>query len=232
MRNKWIAAGTLGLALGLASPAVMAWNEGGGEQEEALHMTPNPEAGRKVYEICSTCHMPEGWGLEDGTFPQLAGQHVTVTIKQLADIRAMNRDNPTMYPFSLPSEIGGPQAIADVAAYIAQLPFSPTNGVGPGTDLARGKSIYDRDCARCHGHQGEGDASKFHPLLQGQHYKYLLRQLEWIRDGRRRNSNPVMVQQISSFTPEELAAVADYASRLKPPKEKIAPEGWVNPDFK
>ena len=77
--------------------------------------------------------MPEGWGRTDGTFPELAGQHRTVLIKQLTDIREGNRDNPTMYPFALPSEIGGEQSVADVTAYIAKLPMNPENGVGPGT---------------------------------------------------------------------------------------------------
>ena len=94
-----------------------AWNEEGGEKDEALHLVGDPANGRDVYEVCSACHLPEGWGLPDGTFPQLAGQHHNVIIKQLADIRALNRDNPTMYPFALPDQIGGPQALADVVAY-------------------------------------------------------------------------------------------------------------------
>ncbi len=79
--------------------------------------------------------MPEGWGSKDGTFPQLAGQHHSVIIKQLADIRALNRDNPTMYPFALPSQIGGPQALADVVAYMGSInngapdPFFARNGI-------------------------------------------------------------------------------------------------------
>ena len=132
----------LGLAIAataaiLAAPAIAGWNEGGGEQDEALHMTPNKENGIEVYEVCSACHLPEGWGTEDGTFPQLAGQHRTVLIKQLADIRALNRDNPTMYPFALPREIGGAQSIADVAEYISHLPMNPEpgrwSGYEPGT---------------------------------------------------------------------------------------------------
>jgi cytochrome c553 len=88
------------------------WMSQGGEREEALHLKPNYDNGREVYEVCSACHMPEGWGLPDGTFPQVAGQHREVIIKQLADIRDGHRDNPTMYPFALPSEIGGTQSIA------------------------------------------------------------------------------------------------------------------------
>ena len=59
-----------------------------------------PRSGEEGYEICGACHLPSGAGRPDGTFPQLAGQHTTVLIKQMADIRAGLRDNPTMYPFA------------------------------------------------------------------------------------------------------------------------------------
>ncbi|MCB1803396.1 MAG: c-type cytochrome, partial [Gammaproteobacteria bacterium] len=142
-----------------AAPA-FAWNEGGGEQDEALHLTPNPENGMEVYEVCSACHLPEGWGLPDGTFPQLAGQHRGVLIKQLADIRALNRDNPTMYPFALPESIGDAQALADVVAYIEKLPMNPEPGRGPwgpGTpEFAKGEKLYKDNCVKCHGETGMG----------------------------------------------------------------------------
>ena len=115
MSNMTLRLAVAAIAVSL-SGAALAWNEGGGEQDEALHLQGNAENGRDVYEVCAACHLPEGWGLADGTFPQLAGQHHNVIIKQLADIRALNRDNPTMYPFALPSQIGGPQALADVVA--------------------------------------------------------------------------------------------------------------------
>ena len=109
------------------------WNKGGGEQDAALHLTPDLENGLDVFEVCSACHLPEGWGTKEGTFPQLAGQHRKVLIKQLSDIRALNRDNPTMYPFALPESIGDEQAIADVTEYIQKLKMNPDNGKGPDT---------------------------------------------------------------------------------------------------
>ncbi len=211
--------------------SVGTWNQGGGEQDEAMHLEPDLENGLEVYEVCSACHLPEGWGAKEGTFPQLAGQHRTVLIKQLADIRAKNRDNPTMYPFALPSEIGGPQALADVTGYIAKLPMNPNNGVGAGDDLELGKQLFKDNCVKCHGKKGEGNAKKFYPRIQGQHYNYMLRQFEWIRDGKRRNANPDMVKQIHDFTDRDMKAVIDYVSRIKPPQEDLGEPGWQNPDF-
>jgi cytochrome c553 len=213
------------------SGSALAWNEGGGEQGEAEKLTPDRKNGIEVFEVCSACHMLEGWGTTDGTFPQLAGQHRSVLIKQLADIRALNRDNPTMYPFALPSEIGGAQSIADVTDYISKLPMNPENGVGPGTNLANGEKLFKENCVRCHGDRGQGIPEKFYPLIQGQHYNYLLRQFEWIRDKKRRNANPEMVKQIAGFSQDDMIAVVDYVSRLKPPKDKIGPIGWENPDY-
>jgi len=208
-----------------------SWNQSGGEKDEAMHLKPNLENGLEVFEVCSACHLPEGWGAKEGTFPQLAGQHRTVLIKQLADIRAKNRDNPTMYPFALPSEIGGPQALADVTGYIAKLPMNPDNGVGAGDDLELGKQLFKDNCVKCHGKKGEGKPDKFYPRIQAQHYKYMLRQFEWIRDGKRRNANPDMVKQIHDFTDRDMKAVIDYVSRIKPPQEDLGEAGWLNPDF-
>ncbi len=211
----------------------LGWNKGGGEQDAALHLKPDLENGLDVFEVCSACHLPEGWGTKDGTFPQLAGQHRRVLIKQLADIRALNRDNPTMYPFALPESIGDEQAIADVTAYIQKLKMNPDNGKGPATaDLAKGKQLFHDNCIKCHGELGRGDGEKFYPRIQGQHYKYMLRQFEWIRDGKRRNANPDMIAQIKNFTDEDMVNVISYVASIPVPKEELAPsKDWRNPDF-
>jgi len=230
MRVKIILAALAGAAV-ISGAALAGWNEGGGEQDEALKLKPDLENGLEIYEVCAACHLPEGWGKPDGTFPMLAGQHKNVIIKQLSDIRALNRDNPTMYPFALPKSIGGPQSIADVAAYIAKLPMNPEPGYGDGKDLALGEKLYKENCVRCHGANGEGNEEKYFPRIQGQHYKYLVRQFEWIRDGKRRNANPDMVKQIQGFSDKDMRAVMDFVSRQKPPKEMVAKPGWENPDF-
>jgi cytochrome c553 len=201
------------------------------EAELAISLNPDLDNGKQLYGICAVCHTPEGWGTPNGYYPQIAGQLRSVVIKQLADIRARNRDNPTMYPFSMPSSLGGAQEMADVAAYVSQLPMTPHNAVGPGRDLDYGAELYKKECAECHGANGEGDGNEHIPLIQGQHYDYLVRQFRWIQMGKRRNADPKMVKQIKRFTTRDIHVVMDYVSRLRPPQEKIAKAGWRNPDF-
>ena len=55
------------------------------ELERALALGPNIANGLKIYRACAECHQPEGWGLPDGSYPQLAGQHRRGGIKQRAD---------------------------------------------------------------------------------------------------------------------------------------------------
>ncbi|MES9942715.1 MAG: c-type cytochrome [Candidatus Thiodiazotropha sp. 6PLUC2] len=204
------------------------WNSSDKNDEgaAALLLEGNLEQGRLIYEECAVCHMPEGWGTPNGAYPQIAGQHRSVVIKQLADIRAKNRDNPSMYPFAIPEEIGGVQSIADVALYIENLKMTTATGKGSGEDLAYGEQLYKEQCSDCHGAKGEGEQTKAYPLIQGQHYLYLLRQLTWIQNGKRRNANKEMMGVIRDYTPRELKALSDYISRLLPSEERRSPFTW------
>lgn len=200
------------------------------EIEQALHLQPDGENGKKVYLSCVGCHQPEGWGETDGSYPQIAGQLYSVIIKQMADIRARNRDTPIMLPFTMLENLSV-QEIADVSAYISGLPMSPLCNAGSGKDLERGKKLYRERCAECHGDAGQGHGENKVPLIQGQHYLYLKRQFDWIRSGKRRNGDPKMVQGVEDLDSAEVSAVLDYVSRLRPPDERLAKPGWRNPDF-
>ena len=195
------------------------WNAQEGEKIEALHKTGNVENGKDAYEVCGACHLPSGAGRPDGTFPQLAGQHTTGLIKQMADIRAGLRDNPTMYPFAI--SLVDPQELADAAAYIESLCIPVDHGKYEGADaalqVARGKDLYEKECRTCHGANGEGDKAKFYPVIAGQHYKYLLRQMTAIRDGKRRNANPDMVKVIKNYDDAQLVAISAYQASLVMP---------------
>lgn len=210
-----------------ATPAELAM----AEYDKALKLEPDIDHGRALYDKCAVCHDPEGWGRRDGHYPQIAGQLSNVIIKQLADIRARNRGNPTMYPFASGQILKSAQDITDVAAYVSNLPMTRDNGKGSASRAERGQPIYEEYCLDCHGKQGEGDNKEHIPLIQGQHFEYLVRQFNWIRIGRRKNADQDMVEQIQNFHSGEMYDVLSYVSRLSPPEDRLAPDDWVNPDF-
>ncbi len=179
-----------------------------------LSLKPDVKNGERIYPLCASCHMATGWGKKDGSFPVIAGQHPHVLIKQMVDIREKRRENPTMFPFTDPDSIGGMQSLVDVTAYISALAEDPAPGTGSGKQLTLGATLYRKHCSQCHGEQGEGNNATFYPRLNGQHYAYLLRQINWIRAGYRKNSDPAMVAEVKQLSAEELDAVADYLSRL------------------
>lgn len=184
------------------------------EEREAMRAKGDSARGAIAFEVCQGCHRFGAQGRADGSYPRLAGQHDSVLIKQMSDIRAGRRDNPKMYPFVDKHVIESPQQMADIAAYLQGLPSPPDNGRGPGSAIDRGRQLYEEDCTRCHGDQGEGNRDRLYPRVSSQHYNYLLRQMVQIRDGIRRNANPKMVKVIKPYSDQDLDAVADYMSRL------------------
>lgn len=177
----------------------------------------DPARGSDAFQACQGCHKRGATGTPSGAYPRLAGQHASVLIEQITDIRSGRRVNPKMAPFS-DEHVLTTAEIADIAAYLQALPIrNIEGGKGPANALEQGKALYTRDCVVCHGENGEGNARRFIPLLAGQHYGYLVRETGLIRDEKRGNANPDMVRVIKSYRDGDLEAVSDYISRLMVP---------------
>lgn len=201
-----------------------ARNAAGTETIKALQAKGNVKSGEEIYKAyCAACHLPSGGGNPDGSIPQLAGQHATVVIKQLADIRFGLRYNPTMQPFA--RKLADAQEIADVAAYISTLCIPADSGKYAGLDavemVAGGKLLYEMDCSQCHKPRGQGVKETFYPVLAGQHYRYLLRQMTDIRDGKRGNAHPEMIQVARKYNYDQLLAISAYLATLTTPQSMI-----------
>ncbi len=177
----------------------------------------DPARGKTAFATCQGCHRKNASGRSDGSIPRLTGQHASVVVKQVLDIRAGRRNNPSMLPYVVDPAFTMTQLV-DISAYLQALPFEGSIGKGPGTDLARGQQLYERDCAACHGASGQGDAATFNPMIAAQHYRYLVREMIAIRDGSRGNSNADMVKVVKPYSPAEIEAVSDYLSQMAPPK--------------
>lgn len=189
------------------------WNKADPETTKALTRKADLAKGREAYKVCRGCHKKDGSGQPNGDYPQLAGQHASVLIKQMADVRAGRRDSHKMSPF-IGKDLVSTDDLADIAGYLASLPPPASTGKGDGKQLDQGKALYDKDCASCHGKGGEGDGKQFHPKVSNQHYRYLLRQTLESRDEGRRNSNPDMVKVLKGYSDKDVEAVSDYMSRL------------------
>jgi len=201
-----------------------------------LDFIPDLDDGRRTYSVCARCHLPEAWGNADGTYPQLAGQHVNVLMKQLLDIRTGKRHSSLMYPFVQQRTIGGYQEMSDVVAYISTLPMNPDHAKGPwdkaSSHYSEGKKIYEKNCSSCHGENGEGNNALVYPRLQGQHFQYMNQQLIRAKNGTR-EVHPAMKAIVNALTQDELEKALNYISYFEvPDKDKAASKDWRNPDFK
>jgi cytochrome c553 len=188
------------------------------EFREAVQLEPNLEHGAELFKACATCHQADGSGSADGTIPVIAGQHVSVLVKQMVDFRHDRRWHARMREAAKQHELGGAQDILDVASFAAGLkrPAPREGGTGDGKSLHEGQVVYYRECESCHGRLGEGDLRTLRPRLAGQHYLYLLKQLYDTASLTRPGMDEAHVKGISALTDAERAGVADYLSRLSP----------------
>ena len=184
------------------------------EQVEVLKLSGDVARGKEAFRGCRGCHKADAAGVTDGTYPRLTGQHASVVIKQVTEVRGGVRINPKMEPFSADHAVS-PQEIADIAVFLASAETARENGKGEGDFQAKGKQLYEQGkCMKCHGRDGEGNAEKAYPAIAAQHYGYLKREMEYIQRGIRGNSHPDMVKAIRHYKHTDIEAMADYLSRL------------------
>ncbi len=197
-----------------ASILCATWVYAGNELRDALERKPNLRHGRALFEKCAACHQADGSGVGAKGIPNISGQHYEFIVKQIADFRDTERLDIRMESSTSQHYLRGAQDLADVAAYISRLPTRSTNDVGSAKNAYAGKLAYDRGCAQCHGAFGEGNGRLRYPRLAGQHYTYLMKQIDAMVGGYRANVSWDHAQMLASLKDEEMTGVADYLSRL------------------
>src|SRR5690348_14025173 len=165
-------------AVVLVVPPLIAFAMSSTSQEylEAVNARPDLDRGAHYFTTCANCHGARGGGSVDGRIPRIGGQYFRVIVRQLVAYRHGRRWDMLMENFADRHRIPDAQAIADVAAYVAQLDDPTPPGKGSGDLVAQGASVYVRRCEACHGASGQGDPDHGIPRIGGQHYEYLRRQ--------------------------------------------------------
>lgn len=181
----------------------------------------DPVAGRDKAEAerCFECHGAEGQGNghpsagPEGKFAKLAGQYPSYMQKQINDYKSGVRKNDFM---NIMAKSVSDEDMRDILAYFASLPRM--KGEGGGNHEAASKLFHEGDaargvlaCASCHGQQGKGIDAALAPVVGGQEWKYLQKQLSDWRSGFRKNSpDGVMNRELKSLTDAEIDALANY----------------------
>lgn len=161
------------------------------------------DRGREVNGPCAGCHGDLGQGGKRGEYPRLAGQRVGYLEEQLRSFRDRTRINLPMFPYTQERELSD-EDIRDVAAFLSriELPTRPPEFKESDDALTRllamekvmiiprvdgeidhGRTIYQKECAGCHGKTGQG-RDEF-PMLVGQYTNYLVKQMRHYRAGDR-----------------------------------------------
>jgi cytochrome c553 len=154
------------------------------------------DSGKDINGPCAACHGQLGHGGKRGEYPRLAGQRAAYLEQQLHNFRTRKRLNIPMIPYTQERELSD-EDIKQVAAYLSGIKlqtefpdFKETDDaltrleamekvmIIPKLegDLANGKTLYDEECAYCHGSTGRG-VRRF-PMLAGQYTNYLKRQID------------------------------------------------------
>lgn len=191
------------------------------------------EKGKEINGTCAACHSDHGQGGKKGEYPRIAGQQVKYIETQLRNFRAKTRINLPMFPYTQERELSDDD-IKDVAAYLTriELPTKMPDYTGSEDALTRllmaekvmivpraegdaeaGGTVYQKQCAACHGKAGRGRG--MFPMLVGQYPPYLKRQIDLYLKGDRPHDEEGTVGVLNGLKPEQIQNILAYLTTLQ-----------------
>ena len=166
-------------------------------------------AGKEKAVVCGACHGADGNSTVVQN-PILAGQTARYIYLQLRDFKEGRRKDPLMSPMAANLS---KKDMLDLGAYFSAQKPTNQNSKGEPSLVAKGKAVADAAiCTMCHlgGFSGQNEI----PKTGGQHYEYVLKQLQDFKAKRRTNDAGNMTAVLRTIPDEDLKALAAYVASL------------------
>lgn len=164
------------------------------------------EAGRKASFFCANCH-GEGGVAKTSDVPNLAGQHPAYLLEQIRKFGAGERKDQFMQGLI---KVLNDEERAQIALYYASVKVPPSKA--DAAQVAHGKVMFDKLCARCHGANARGN--ELYPRLAGQQQPYLKKSITHYRDGTGVRNNQLMSIATAPLKNEDIVSLSHYLAQL------------------
>jgi cytochrome c553 len=199
------------LVLGLLASSSAFAQSAAHERMKALQADPASlqaavAAGKKASFFCANCH-GEGGLAKTTDVPNLAGQHPAYLLEQIRKFGAGERVDAFMQGLI---KVLNDEERAQVALYYASIKVPPSRA--DVSQIAHGKVMYDKLCARCHGPDARGN--ELYPRLAGQQQPYLKKSITHYRDGSGVRNNQLMRIATAPLKNEDIVALSHYLTQL------------------
>ena len=159
-----------------------------------------------VLRLCTGCHGEDGKGTQSEV-PIIAGMPAVAQEDALYAYLDGDRHCATVPMMCKSAERLTEDQIVELAAHFAALPFAPAEEEFDAALAEAGKAIHDRDCAMCHGADGQRDADVL--VLHGQRKDYLRYAMQQYAAGER-TQLPAMEKKINALSSEDTEALLNY----------------------
>lgn len=164
------------------------------------------ESGKKASFFCANCHGEEGIS-KSPDVPNLAGQHPAYLLEQIRKFATGERKDAFMQGLI---KVLKEEERVQLVLFFANSPVVPNRADAAQVD--RGKVLFDKLCARCHGEKALG--SELYPRIASQKAPYLQASITRYRDRTGVRNNQLMSIATASLKDDEIVSLANYLSQL------------------